>query len=320
MPSTTSRVVSIALASSTVMTPSLPTFSMASAIRLPIVLSLFDAIVATWAISFLSLVALDMCFSSSTTVATACSIPRCRPIGLAPAVTFLRPPRKIAWARTVAVVVPSPARSDVLAATSFSIWAPRFSQTSLSSISLATVTPSLVSVGLPNLREMTTFRPLGPSVTLTACDMVLTPRKSAARASSLNRSCLDMGTFLPGVHESSNRRQRLRAENAEDVLLLHDQVLLAVQLDLAAGVLAEKDPVALLHVEGDGATFVASQPGPDRDDLPLLRLFLGAVGDEDVAVLLLLLREAPHEQAVMEWAQRRLGCRGDRGDLSHSAG
>src|SRR2546428_4070938 len=76
------------------MTPSLPTFSMASAIRLPIVLSLFDAIVATWAISFLSLVALDMCFSSSTTASTACSIPRFRPIGFAPAVTFLSPARK----------------------------------------------------------------------------------------------------------------------------------------------------------------------------------------------------------------------------------
>ncbi len=109
------------------MTPSLPTFSMASAIKLPIVLSLFDAIVATWAISFLSLVALDMCFSSSTTASTACSIPRFRPIGFAPAVTFLSPARKMAWARIVAVVVPSPAMSEVLEATSFSIWAPMFS-------------------------------------------------------------------------------------------------------------------------------------------------------------------------------------------------
>src|SRR2546428_828159 len=52
MPSTTSSTVSADFDSSTVMTPSLPTFSIASAIRLPIVLSLFDAIVATWAISF----------------------------------------------------------------------------------------------------------------------------------------------------------------------------------------------------------------------------------------------------------------------------
>src|SRR5207244_11920829 len=45
---------------------------------------------------------------------SACSMPRCRAIGFAPAVTFLRPPRKMAWARTVAVVVPSPAMSEVL--------------------------------------------------------------------------------------------------------------------------------------------------------------------------------------------------------------
>ena len=109
------------------MTPSLPTFSIASAIRLPIVLSLLAAMVATWAISFLSLVDLDIFFSSSTTASTACSMPRLRPIGLAPAVTFFRPSRKIAWASTVAVVVPSPATSEVLEATSLSIWAPMFS-------------------------------------------------------------------------------------------------------------------------------------------------------------------------------------------------
>ena len=106
------------------MTPSLPTFSMASAMRLPIVLSLLAAIEATWAISFLSFVVLDIFLRSSTTFSTACSMPRLSPIGLAPAVTFRRPSRKMAWASTVAVVVPSPATSEVLEATSFSIWAP----------------------------------------------------------------------------------------------------------------------------------------------------------------------------------------------------
>ena len=75
MPSTTSSAVSADFDSSTVMTPSLPTFSMASAIRLPIVLSLLEAMVATCAISFLSLVDLDIFFSSSTTRPRPC---RCR--------------------------------------------------------------------------------------------------------------------------------------------------------------------------------------------------------------------------------------------------
>ena len=157
------------LASSTVITPSLPTFSIASAIRLPISSSLFAEIAPTCAISFLPLVGVEIAFSSSTTLITALSMPRLIAIGFAPAVTFFSPSRKIAWARTVAVVVPSPARSLVLVATSFTICAPMFSIGSLSSTSFATVTPSLVTVGEPNLRSITTLRPFGPSVTFTAC-------------------------------------------------------------------------------------------------------------------------------------------------------
>ncbi len=56
----------------------------------------------------------------------------------------------MAWARTVAVVVPSPAKSEDFEATSRTIWAPMFSNLSSSSISLATVTPSLVMRGAPN--------------------------------------------------------------------------------------------------------------------------------------------------------------------------
>src|SRR5713101_1375522 len=195
MPSTTSMVVSADFDSSTVMTPSLPTFSIASLISVPMVLSLLEAIVATWAISFLSLVDFESLRSSATTPSTALSIPRWSAIGLAPAVTFLKPSLKIAWASTVAVVVPSPATSEVLLATSFSIWAPMFSYWSLSSTSLATVTPSLVIVGLPYFLSMTTLRPFGPSVTFTAWAMMLTPRSSALRASSLNFSCLGISGY-----------------------------------------------------------------------------------------------------------------------------
>ena len=79
-------------------------------------------------------------------------------------------------ASTVAVVVPSPALSDVFEATSLTICAPMFSNLSFSSISLATDTPSLVTVGAPKLRSSTTLRPFGPSVTLTALARMLTPR------------------------------------------------------------------------------------------------------------------------------------------------
>src|SRR5580698_1278941 len=55
MPSTTSKVVSMDFASSTVMVPSLPTLSIASAMISPIVVSQFAETVATCLISSLSL-------------------------------------------------------------------------------------------------------------------------------------------------------------------------------------------------------------------------------------------------------------------------
>ncbi len=50
----------------------------------------------------------------------------------------------------VAVVVPSPATSEVFGATTLTSLAPMFSNGSGRSISLETVTPSLVTVGPPN--------------------------------------------------------------------------------------------------------------------------------------------------------------------------
>ena len=98
----------------------------------------------------------------------------------------------IAWARTVAVVVPSPATSLVLEATSLTIWAPTLATLSSSSISLATVTPSLVTVGAPNFFSMMTLRPFGPRVTLTAFASASTPALSCVRASASNVICFAM--------------------------------------------------------------------------------------------------------------------------------
>src|SRR3989449_1335015 len=308
MPSTTSSTVSADLDSSTVMTPSLPTFSMASAIRLPMVLSLLEAMVATCAISFLSLVDLDILLSSSTTASTAASMPRLSPIGLAPAVTFLSPSRTMAWARTVAVVVPSPAMSEFLEATSLSIWAPMSSKLSLSSISLATVPPSLVMVGLPNFLSITTLRPLGPRVALTAAAMMLTPRSRAARPSSLNRTCFgilvllfDRARELTGPRGPVGLAVRARLlDDREHVLFLHDQVLLLVHLDLGARVLAEEDPVVRLHVQRDLLAILVHLPVAHCDDLALLGLLLRGVGNDDAALLGILLFLALDEDPVVQ--------------------
>src|SRR5437870_11418643 len=157
-------------------------------------------------------------------------------------------------------------------------------------------------VGLPNFLAMTTFRPFGPSVALTACAMMLTPRNSAARASSLSRSCLGMEISLPSVHEWSRAAEPLvsRVEDSEEVVLLHDQVLLAVQPDLVAGILAEEDSVALLHRERELLAIVGHLAGAHGDDRALLRLFLGGVGDDEAAALLILLVEALDEPRALD--------------------
>src|SRR6266404_5036098 len=142
----------------------------------------------------------------------------------------------MAWARTVAVVVPSPATSLVLEATSRTICAPRFSRLSCSSISFATVTPSLVIVGEPNFFSMTTLRPLGPSVTFTASASLLTPRRIAWRASSLY---VIRFAIVP----------LLLFDDGEHFILAKDGVLLVVDLDFCSGVFADENRVALLDVE-----------------------------------------------------------------------
>ena len=77
--------------SSTVTTPSLPTLSMASAMTSPMAGSAAE-MEATWAISRLVVDLLGLRPRwTSTAAATAFSMPRLRPIGLAPAATLRRP-------------------------------------------------------------------------------------------------------------------------------------------------------------------------------------------------------------------------------------
>src|SRR5215831_9224716 len=293
MPSTTSSWVSRPFASSTVITPSLPTFSIASAIMSPMVLSPLADTVPTWAISSLPLVDFDCFFNSSTTADTARSMPRFRFMGSCPAATILAPSVKMDRASTVAVVVPSPATSEVFEATSFTIWAPMFSNLSGSSISLATVTPSLVTLGAPQDFSSTTLRPRGPRVTVTASARTLTPRSTLARASSLNF------TIFAGMSLLLRFLQASGLDDAEDVFLTQDEVLLAVDLDLRPRIFAKQDPVARLHVEGDDLAVLVDLPLADRDDLALLGLLLRGVGDDDATrALLLLLLEPLDDQPI----------------------
>ena len=185
--------------SSTVMTPSLPTLSMASAIISPISVSAAE-MAATWAICSLDSVSLAMRLERRRRrPRRPASMPFLSDIGLAPAATLRRPSWTMAQASTVAVVVPSPATSSVFLATSLTSSAPIFSKGSSRSISLAMETPSLVMVGAPHFLSSTTLRPLGPRVTRTASASLFMPLSRARRASSSKAISLGMAWFPPWV-------------------------------------------------------------------------------------------------------------------------
>src|SRR6266404_4137742 len=304
MPSTMSTSVSSDLASSTVITPSLPTFCMAWAIILPILLSPFDEMVPIWAISDDEPTFFARFSMSFTTAATAMSMPRLRSIGFMPAATDLAPSFTIACASTVAVVVPSPARSLVFWATSRTIWAPMFSNLSESSISLATVTPSLVMRGAPYDLLRRTLRPLGPSVTLTALARMSMPRNMRSRASPLNLTSLAamigsswLGGFL------------LRGgpvEDAHDVGFLHDHQVFAVELDLGARPFREQHAIAALDVEWMQLAALIAGAGTDGKHFAFHRLFLRRVGDKNAAGGLRFRIDTAKQDAVLQGTQFHL--------------
>src|SRR5713101_5404513 len=152
-------------------------------------------------------------------------------------------------------------------------------------------------VGLPNFLSITTLRPFGPMVALTAAAMMLTPRSRAARPSSLNRICFGIcfsSRSCDGMDRPSGPGRvggvRLRLlDDGQHVLFLHDQVLLVVDLHLRARVLAEEDLVAGLHVQGNLLAVLGHTAVAHRDDLALLGLLLRGVRNDDAPLLDFLL-------------------------------
>ena len=128
--------------------------------------------------------------SVATATRSPRSSPRLRSIALAPAATLRTPSAKIACASSVDVVVPSPTASPVRSAAWRIIWTPRFSSGSSRSISLAIVTPSLQTIGVPHFFPMRTHFDFGPSVTRTASASAVAPRRIFSRASARKSSCL----------------------------------------------------------------------------------------------------------------------------------
>src|SRR5262245_50779763 len=93
----------------------------------------------------------------------------------------------------------------------------------------------------------------------------------------------------------------------EDVALAEDLEFLAVHLDVGAAVLAVQDGVADLDREGDAVAVVVELAGTGGDDLPLLRLLLGGVRQQDAAGGLLLGLSRLDHHAVVERLQGQGG-------------
>src|SRR6267154_2414975 len=100
-------------------------------------------------------------------------------------------------------------------------------------------------------------------------------------------------------------------ENAHDVALLHDQQLLAVELDLGARPFAEQHAVADLEVDRDQLAGFVTAARSDRRDFALRGLFLGSVRNDDAALGLIFSFDALDDDAVVERAEFHailLGC------------
>src|SRR5579872_4720119 len=92
----------------------------------------------------------------------------------------------------------------------------------------------------------------------------------------------------------------VRTDDGQDLFLAEDHVVIAVELDLAAGVLAHEDAVALLDIHRRALPLVVELARADRDHLGLLRLLFGAVRNDDAAPDLLFLLNALHQDTIVQ--------------------
>src|SRR6266705_3368272 len=177
-----------------------------------------------------------------------------------------------------------------------------FSRGSLSSISLATVTPSLVMTGAPNFFSITALRPLGPRVIFTASARAFTPRKIAWREFSPVTICFAISPFPLIIFELRPPKKRARvgrpattayrpllartgslgraAQLRQDLFLANDEVLFIFNLYFRTAVLAHDPPFASLTLHPAQPPLLALARAHSTD-LPPPVLFLRPVSDDD---------------------------------------
>src|SRR5438094_10051659 len=90
------------------------------------------------------------------------------------------------------------------------------------------------------------------------------------------------------------------SDDADDVVLAHDQIILIIDFDFGAAVFRDQHLVALFHREIDFLPFLVDFPGAKSNHFPLLRFFLGGIGDDDPAFFHFLLFERLHQHPIAE--------------------
>src|SRR5690606_12798828 len=95
-------------------------------------------------------------------------------------------------------------------------------------------------------------------------------------------------------------RDRSGLDHAHDVAFLHDDEVLAIELDLGAAPLAEQHAIAGLDVEGDDLAAFVAGAGAHGNDHALGGLFLGGIGDDDPALGLFFTVYATDDHTVVQ--------------------
>ena len=218
-------------------------------------------------------------------------MPRLSSIGLAPAATFFRPSWTIAWASTVAVVVPSPATSLVLVATSFEQLRAhvleRVLELDLLGDGDAVVGDGrgaelLVERDVAALRAERGLDRVGQRV-----DAALErPARGLVELNDLGHGCSSSRCCQCHRIRRPRRNVNPRTDVYSSIMARmsfsdEDQVLLVVVLELGAGVLGEEHLVADLDVHRDALAVVVEAALADGHDRAALRLLLGRVGQDD---------------------------------------
>src|SRR5690606_25726005 len=163
--------------------------------------------------------------------------------------------------------------------------------------------------------SITTLRPLGPRVTLTALARMSTPRSIFSRASALN-----LTSFAAIFHSSIGSLAcwcwmkpsgglllcALGFNHAHYVAFLHDQEVFPIEPDLSARPLAEQDAITRLDVEFDQLAIFIAAASTDSNDFALAWLFFGSVRDDDATSRLFLGFKATHENSIVQWTERHI--------------